>query len=79
MNESTPFRSIPVLKYVMKENKKMDISQMCKVSFDPNFMSRTVIQYLKQLNAMWRIKISISVYDPEAPMPKDPDITYVSN
>ena len=52
MNESTPFRSVPVLKYVLKENDKMDISQMCKVSFDPKFMSRTVIQYLKQLQAV---------------------------
>ena len=76
MNESTPFRSVPVLKYVLKENDKMDISQMCKVLFDPKFMSRTVIQYLKQLQAVWRITVSISIHADDKPI--NDETVYVS-
>ena len=55
-------QSVPIIKHELRKSKFIDISPYCKFSFDPKYISRTVIQYLKNVDA----KLTVVIGTPPA-------------
>ena len=61
-------QSLPIFKYALNHAWYIDITNECKISFDPKHISRTIIQHLKQLQAAGRIVFAIHVYSEDEEM-----------